>query len=149
MEGCFMTRFFILLIVIAITFATIIGCSTHVDENNDSEITIFGLEQFLTFNDAIDLSDVIVVATYISSEISNEQVKSKFNVSEVLRGDINEDVVYECGTINASYIKHHQIGLIISYNYINLIKRDVIDLLPHRIINLHISCRATLNAISF
>ena len=99
-----MTRFFILLIVIAITFATIIGCSTHVDENNDSEITIFGLEQFLTFNDAIDLSDVIVVATYISSEISNEQVKSKFNVSEVLRGDINEDVVYIFDSIGHSSV---------------------------------------------
>jgi methionyl-tRNA formyltransferase len=50
-----------------------------------------------------------------------------------------EDVLYESEPINAVFVKENDIEFIVSYNYIHIIKQDVIDLLPHRIINLHIS----------
>ena len=37
------------------------------------------------------------------------------------------------------YIKNNNVNFIISYNYRIIIKPDIIDLLPHRIINLHTS----------
>ena len=50
-----------------------------------------------------------------------------------------EDVVYDTEPITVDYINRNSIEYVISYNYVHIIKRDVIALLPHRIINLHIS----------
>lgn len=50
-----------------------------------------------------------------------------------------EEALYESEPINADYVRKKNIGFIISYNYIHLIKRDVLDLLPRCVINLHTS----------
>ena len=53
--------------------------------------------------------------------------------------DSGEDVLYETKPVNDEYIINNAIEFIISYNYLHIIRQEVIDLLPHRIINLHIS----------
>jgi methionyl-tRNA formyltransferase len=51
----------------------------------------------------------------------------------------DENVIFYGGKINPLYIKQNDIDLIISYNYRVIIKPDVIETLPHKIINLHTS----------
>jgi methionyl-tRNA formyltransferase len=41
--------------------------------------------------------------------------------------------------INASFIIENQIDFVISYGYRHLIKKDVLEILPEKVINLHIS----------
>ena len=53
--------------------------------------------------------------------------------------DNGEDVILYKGKINPLYIEQNNIEFIVSYNYRFIIKSDVIKLLPHKIINLHIS----------
>ena len=50
-----------------------------------------------------------------------------------------EEVLQSRIPVNAEFLLENSIGFIISYNYSHLISRDVLGLLPHRIINLHIS----------
>jgi methionyl-tRNA formyltransferase len=53
--------------------------------------------------------------------------------------DNGENVVLYEGKINPLYIEQNNIDFIISYNYRTIIKPEVIELLPHKIVNLHIS----------
>ena len=50
-----------------------------------------------------------------------------------------EDVHCYKDPIDSAFVIREKIDFIISYNYIHLIKRNVLDILPHRVINLHIS----------
>jgi len=50
-----------------------------------------------------------------------------------------EDVILHKGEIDHLYIEQNNIDFIISYNYKTIIKPELIKLLPHKIINLHIS----------
>ncbi|MDR0558860.1 MAG: hypothetical protein LBG92_01705 [Prevotellaceae bacterium] len=51
----------------------------------------------------------------------------------------NENIIYFENKITPDFIKENNINLIISYNYRIIIKPEIINLLPHKIINLHIS----------
>jgi methionyl-tRNA formyltransferase len=55
-----------------------------------------------------------------------------------LKGEGEDVVLYE-GEINPLYIEQNKIGFIISYNYRIIIKPELIELMPHKIINLHTS----------
>lgn len=50
-----------------------------------------------------------------------------------------EDMVYKDCPVDGNFVRDNSIEFAISYNYYNIIRKDVIDLLPRRIINLHIS----------
>ena len=50
-----------------------------------------------------------------------------------------ENIQHYHHPINADFIIGNDIEFVISYNYSHIVRRDVIELLPHRIINLHIS----------
>ena len=50
-----------------------------------------------------------------------------------------ENVIYHEDKVTPGMILDFQIEFIVSYNYSHIIKPDVISLLPHHIINLHIS----------
>jgi methionyl-tRNA formyltransferase len=51
----------------------------------------------------------------------------------------NENIIYFENKISPDFIKGKNVGFIISYNYRNIIKPEILNMLPHRIINLHIS----------
>lgn len=51
----------------------------------------------------------------------------------------NEDVILFEGKVSPLYIKQNNVDFIISYNYRTIIKPESIELLPHKIVNLHIS----------
>jgi methionyl-tRNA formyltransferase len=51
----------------------------------------------------------------------------------------NENVIYFENKITSDFIKENNIDFVISYNYRIIIKPEIINLLPHKIINLHIS----------
>jgi methionyl-tRNA formyltransferase len=53
--------------------------------------------------------------------------------------DKGEDVILYKEKIDHLYIEQNNIDFIISYNYKTIIKPELIKLLPHKIINLHIS----------
>jgi len=53
--------------------------------------------------------------------------------------DKGEKVILYKEKINHLYIEQNDIDFIISYNYKTIIKPELIKLLPHKIINLHIS----------
>jgi len=50
-----------------------------------------------------------------------------------------EEVVCESNPINVALVRGNDISFVISYNYRHIIKKDVIEILPHSIINLHTS----------
>ena len=52
---------------------------------------------------------------------------------------IGEDVLFESEPIDIDFIESSNIEFVVSYNYIHIIREDVIDKLLHRIVNLHIS----------
>jgi methionyl-tRNA formyltransferase len=53
--------------------------------------------------------------------------------------DNNENVIYFEDKITQDFIKGNNFDFIISYNYRIIIKPEIINLLPHKIINLHTS----------
>ena len=53
--------------------------------------------------------------------------------------DNGENVIYFDDRITPSFIKYNNIDFIISYNYRIIIRPEIIDLLPNRIVNLHTS----------
>lgn len=56
-----------------------------------------------------------------------------------LRNNANEEVKVLNENISRETIERYKPDLIVSYNYRYLIRKDVLDLLPNRVINLHIS----------
>jgi len=50
-----------------------------------------------------------------------------------------EEVVCESNPINVAIVRGNDISFIVSYSYRHIIKKDVIEILPHSIINLHTS----------
>ena len=55
-----------------------------------------------------------------------------------LKGKGENVILYE-GKINPLYIEQNNISFIISYNYRSILKPELINLMPHKIINLHTS----------
>ena len=53
--------------------------------------------------------------------------------------EYGEDVICESEPVHADFVKKNEIEFVISYNYRHIIKKDVLELLPHRVINLHTS----------
>lgn len=56
-----------------------------------------------------------------------------------LRNDAKEEVIVISDNILKETVEQYKPDILISYNYRYLIKKDVLDLLPNRAINLHIS----------
>lgn len=52
---------------------------------------------------------------------------------------IGESVVQTSEKITPAFINNNNIGFIISYGYTHILKKSILDLLPNRAINLHIS----------
>jgi len=50
-----------------------------------------------------------------------------------------DEVIVTEEKINASFIKKNKIDFVVSYGYRHLIKKDVLEILPNKVINLHIS----------
>ncbi len=50
-----------------------------------------------------------------------------------------DDVIVSEEKINATFIKDNKIDFVVSYGYRHIIKKDVLEILPKRVINLHIS----------
>lgn len=50
-----------------------------------------------------------------------------------------DEVIVSEEKINVSFIKENKIDFVVSYGYRHLIKRDVLEILPNKVINLHIS----------
>ncbi|MDR2546364.1 MAG: formyl transferase [Lachnospiraceae bacterium] len=50
-----------------------------------------------------------------------------------------ENVILYDGKVTPSYIKQNNVSFIVSYNYRIIIKPDIVQLLPHKIVNLHTS----------
>ncbi|MEK7775438.1 MAG: formyltransferase family protein [Candidatus Zixiibacteriota bacterium] len=50
-----------------------------------------------------------------------------------------ETVVHTAERINHEFLQRHNIGFLVSFGYRHIIKKDMLDLLPGRAINLHIS----------
>lgn len=67
---------------------------------------------------------------------SNPQVSNPLYDWLIVRED---DVCYGNEPISAEFIRENNIDFIVSYNYIHIIRKTVLDLLPHRVINLHTS----------
>ncbi|NLI62232.1 MAG: hypothetical protein GX362_02345 [Methanosarcinaceae archaeon] len=79
------------------------GCLDLNEENSnksnvsDSETiaNVTAQKTFLTFPEAINLSDCIVVAEYLSYNTSNEYyTEYKFKIKDVLRGEVSENEIY-------------------------------------------------------
>lgn len=56
-----------------------------------------------------------------------------------LRNDAKEEVIVVSDNISKEMVEQYKPDILISYNYRYLIKKDVLDLLPNRAINLHTS----------
>lgn len=57
---------------------------------------------------------------------------------DFLKNEGDEVIVYE-DKINASHIIEKRIDFVVSYGYRHMIKKDVLEILPGKVINLHIS----------
>jgi len=53
--------------------------------------------------------------------------------------DAGDEVLVEVNPVSGEYIEREGIDFIVSYGYRHIIRHDVLDMLPDRIINLHIS----------
>lgn len=53
--------------------------------------------------------------------------------------DSGEDVIHTSDRISADFIVNNQIWFLVSYGYRHILRADVLELLPDRAINLHIS----------
>ena len=51
----------------------------------------------------------------------------------------DKDVLLYEGKINPMYVEQNNVDFIISYNYRTILKSELIELFPHKAINLHIS----------
>lgn len=61
------------------------------------------------------------------------------NLIDWLGKEAREDVIVIKESLSKQTIEHYRPDILISYNYRYLIKKDVLDILPNRAINLHIS----------
>lgn len=69
--------------------------------------------------------------------LTNNEISE--NLINWLRNDAKEDVIVSNDIISKEMVEQHKPDILISYNYRYLIKKDVLDLLSHRAINLHTS----------
>ena len=52
---------------------------------------------------------------------------------------IGENVIQTSEKITPEYVNFHEIDFIVSYGYRHILRKNILDLLPNKIINLHIS----------
>lgn len=69
--------------------------------------------------------------------LTNNEISE--NLINWLEHDAEEDVLVINRNISKETVENHKPDILISYNYKYLIKQDVLDILPNRAINLHIS----------
>lgn len=91
-----------MMIIIGIMIINV-GCSKK-DNLDESYISVENEEEHMSFDEAIETSNCIISAEFVSYHSMDNYIEYEFQVKEVLYGDVQESNIYLFSMIGTSYV---------------------------------------------